>query len=314
MESGFPASGFRPASVHIFFKEQMALHFFWKTGRMKEAFLRTWKLIKAVFLAYAVFFTVTATIVLLWGFSMAIRPINEVKTLRNENPATTIVMRETKAGLKAAKKSSLLLHAFVPLDSIAEHLVHAVLAAEDDGFYQHPGIDLQAIARAIDYNAEKNYNARGASTITQQMAKNLFTGAEKSFRRKYRELLYAFLMERYLGKDRILELYCNYAQWGDSIFGGEAAARHYFGKPASQLTLLESARLAAVLAMPERLNPHYTKSSFLQKRLFVIAENMYRRGHIGAQGYMALTGRDYNTVHAVEEARDTTSDSNERAP
>ncbi len=251
-----------------------------------------WKVTKGFFLAYAVIFSVAATAALAWGAIVISKPILAVKKLQTSNPHETLYMRLQKKELRKENKSDSLAHDFVPLDSISEYLIHAVLAAEDDGFYMHPGIDLQAIARAIDYNDKKNRHAHGASTITQQMAKNLFAGGEKSFKRKYRELVYSLLMEFFLGKDRILELYLNYAQWGENIFGAGAAARHYYSRSPAELTFSQSTRLAAVLAMPEKLSPHYTQSSFLQKRLRVIANNLYLRGKIGDQGFTAIAGAD----------------------
>ena len=178
----------------------------------------------------------------------------------------------------------------MPLDSISKTLVAAVLAAEDDGFYTHPGISLDAIVEAMEYNRAANSLKRGASTISQQLAKNLFLSPEKSFERKIKEFGYTLLMEKYLGKDRILELYLNYAQWGKNVFGCEAAANVYYRKNSLNLTMTESARMAACLAMPTRITPHYTKSGFMAKRIAVIANNMYIRNKIDDAGYMALTG------------------------
>lgn len=181
---------------------------------------------------------------------------------------------------------------FFPLDSIPQTLIKAVLAAEDDGFYMHPGFDLVAILHAYEYNKSKNKFKRGASTITQQMAKNIFTGGEKSFSRKYNELAYTVLMEAILGKDRILELYLNYAQWGKNIFGCEAASHYYYKKSCKDLTITQCSRLAAVLAKPARLNPHSTKSILLQKRLKVIGNNLYYKKIIDDTTYVGLTGSD----------------------
>ena len=130
-----------------------------------------------------------------------------------------------------------------------------MIASEDDGFYTHPGIDLEAMIQAAAYNRSQGEVKRGGSTITQQVAKNLFLSKERSFERKIREVAYSILMERYLGKDRILELYLNYAQWGKNIFGCEAASMEYFKKSSANLTRNESAKLAAILAMPSKISP-----------------------------------------------------------
>jgi monofunctional biosynthetic peptidoglycan transglycosylase len=267
-----------------------------KAARPRALFVTSlrvaWLTIKGIFLAYAVVFSVACTVALAWGAVVVSKPILAVNKLKDVNPRTTLYMDMQRRQLRGDSLHDTLMHVFTPLDSIADHVIEAVLAAEDDGFYLHPGVDLQAIARAIEYNKRKNRHAHGASTITQQVAKNLFAGGERSFERKYAELLYSFLMEFLLGKDRILELYLNYAQWGTNIFGIEAAARHYFNRSAHDVTLDQATRLAAVLAMPERISPHYVESSFLQKRLRVIANNLYRRGSIGDEGFYGIAGGD----------------------
>ena len=249
-----------------------------------------WIIIKSVFLGYAVIFSIVATALLVGAFLFVSKPLNEVKHLKKNNPAETAFMAQYRTHLLEQGENDSLIHRFVPLDSIAPMLKKCVLAAEDDGFYTHPGFDLNAIIDAIDHNRSQNATIRGASTITQQMAKNLFLSAERTYERKFWEFGYTLLMERYLGKERILELYLNYAQWGKNIFGCEAASIHYFRKPSSRLTLNESARLAAVLAMPSRLSPHYTQSTFMARRISVIANNLHLRGSISPAQYKELTG------------------------
>ena len=250
--------------------------------------------IRTVFVMYAVLFTLAATYLIVRGyflFNEHVRaPYNEVKRLAEEHPEESAYMAQIRAELHRKGEPDTLMWRFVPLDSISRHLLNAALAAEDDGFYTHPGISLDAIAEAIDHNRMANTLRRGGSTITQQLAKNLFLTPEKSFERKMKELVYTLLMERYLGKDRILELYLNYAQWGKNIFGAEAAARAYYRKPAANLTLVESVRMASCLAMPNRITPHHTRSSFMTKRVAVIANNLYLRKKIDDAGFMALTG------------------------
>jgi monofunctional biosynthetic peptidoglycan transglycosylase len=243
---------------------------------------------------YAVLFTLAATFLLVKGYfyfnEKIMAPLNEVKLLKTQNPDESAYMSQYREELRLKGEADTLVWKFVPLDSISKTLIAAVLAAEDDGFYTHPGISLDAIVEAIEYNRAANSLKRGASTITQQLAKNLFLSPEKSFERKVKEFGYTLLMEKYLGKDRILELYLNYAQWGKNIFGCEAAANVYYRKSSLNLTLTESARMAACLAMPARITPHYTKSGFMAKRVAVIANNMYIRNKIDDAGYTALTG------------------------
>jgi monofunctional biosynthetic peptidoglycan transglycosylase len=220
-------------------------------------------------------------------------------------------MRMQKQRLRKNGKSDSLLHTFIELDSISPALIKAVLAAEDDGFFAHPGFDAAAIARAIEHNRRYNRHKRGASTITQQMAKNLFAGGEKTFKRKYEELAYAILMEWFLGKERILELYMNYAQWGENIFGCEAAAKHYYNKSSRHLSFAQAAHLAAVLAKPSRLSPHYTESSFMRKRLSVIANNLYLKKSIDTATWSALSTNDSSNTENREQIPQTISQGND---
>lgn len=251
-----------------------------------------WIIIKGIFLTYAVLFSLLGTALCVYIAISVTKPIMEVKKLRTENPSETLYMRKYKQEMQKTDSTDSIMHIFIPLDSISPILVRAVLAAEDDGFKIHPGFDIAAIIKAFEYNRSCNRLKHGASTITQQMAKNFFVGGEKKFNRKYIELVYSILMEKYLGKDRILELYLNYAQWGKNIFGCEAASQYYYNKSCKHLTINQAARLAAVLAKPEKLNPHYTKSVFIKKRLRVIGDNLYRRHIINDSMYIFLANTD----------------------
>jgi monofunctional glycosyltransferase len=247
-------------------------------------------LIKALFLTYAVVFSIAGTFAIIYGYIVVTRPIRDVRFLVDHNPGETLYMKECRAALRAQGKPDRLQQRFVRLDSIARTLQSSVIAAEDDGFYTHPGIDIEAILKAAEYNRDRNKIVRGASTITQQLAKNLFLDQDKNFMRKIKELGYTMLLEKYLSKDRILELYLNYAQWGDDIFGCEAASQQYYRKSSSHLTMSEASRLAATLAMPSRVSPLNTGSVFIQKRVEVIANNLYRRHLIDDSGYISVSG------------------------
>lgn len=179
---------------------------------------------------------------------------------------------------------------FVPIDSISPYLIDAVLAAEDDGFYTHPGFDLNAMLNAYEFNRSNNRIRRGASTITQQLAKNLFLNSDKNYSRKYKELGYTLLLEYFLGKERILELYLNYVQFGKNIFGCEVAAQKYYKKSSRNLSLREASQLAAILASPNKLNPFNNESHFMKQRMAVIANNMYLHKKVNAQTYSDITG------------------------
>ncbi len=245
--------------------------------------------ITGLLLTYSVFFSIAGTVLIYKGYRLALTPIKKVLVLKDSNPSESLFMSRYREQLSAQNLSDSLFQIFIPLDSISPHLKKAVIAAEDDGFYTHPGIDLEAIAQASEFNKSQGQFKRGASTLTQQVAKNFFLDGEKSFKRKAKELGFALLLEHYLGKDRILELYLNYAQWGKNIFGCEAASQHYFKKSASALTKNEAARLAAVLAMPSKLTPFH-KTNFMGKRLAVIANNLYMHKQIDEQDFFGLTG------------------------
>jgi monofunctional glycosyltransferase len=260
------------------------------TKYLTKLFYFVWLFIKTLFITYAVVFSIAGTALIIYGYVFVTKPIREVKYLIDHNPVQTEYMKQYRVSLLAQKKPDTLQQRFVPLDSISKSLQHAVIASEDDGFYTHPGFDIEAILAAVEYNRDKSRIVRGASTITQQLAKNLFCDHKKSFIRKFKEMAYTLLLEKHLGKDRILELYLNYAQWGDNIFGCEAASRQYYKKPCSKLSINEASRLAATLAMPSKLTPLNDKSAFIQKRVTVMANNLYRRHMLDDSEYTALSG------------------------
>jgi monofunctional glycosyltransferase len=249
-------------------------------------------IIFGITVTYAIVFSIVTTVALYVAYKNVVRPLKEVQNLVQHNPQETVFMKKYREDMKRLGRPAMVCQTFVPLDSISKNLkLAAVIAAEDDGFYTHPGIDIPSILNAYQYNKAHNRNLRGASTITQQVAKNLFLSKEKSFARKFRELGYTLLLENVLGKDRILELYLNYAQWGDSLFGCEAASQSYYKKPSSRLTLGEAMRMASTLASPERLTPLNAKSVFIQKRIEVIANNLYLKHIINDSAYLTICGK-----------------------
>lgn len=250
-------------------------------------------LLITILITYSILFSVGSTLLIYKGYKLVNSHLQEVITLKSTNPVQTEYMKNYRITLSEKGLADTLSQKFIPLDSISENLKMSVLAAEDDGFYIHPGIDLESILQAMKHNRSRGEIKRGGSTITQQLAKNLFLNKKRNFSRKLKELGYSLLMEHYLGKDRIFELYLNYAQWGTNIFGCEAAAQHYYNKSSKNLTKFEASRLAAILAMPSRLSPHNYKSSFMNKRLSVIANNLYLHKTIGDSDYFNITG----TVH-----------------
>jgi len=156
---------------------------------------------------------------------------------------------------KEKKKSYRVYQVWTPFSKISPYLVKAVLIAEDDKFWKHEGFDYEAIQKAIEKDLKAKKFRVGGSTITQQLARNLYLSPEKSIIRKISEAVITWRMEQTLSKRRILELYLNVVEWGNGIFGVEAASRHYYGKPSSELTPEEAARLASVLPNPRKYNP-----------------------------------------------------------
>jgi monofunctional biosynthetic peptidoglycan transglycosylase len=169
----------------------------------------------------------------------------------DESP-TSAFMDQRLAALREKNPKAMLRHRFVPYERISPDLKRAVVAAEDARFLDHEGFDWEAIAQAHTKNERRGRIVAGASTISQQLAKNLFLSGERSWFRKAQEALITWMIEATMSKRRILELYLNYAEWGEGIFGAEAAAQHHFGVPSSALGAEQSAYLAAILPSPRR--------------------------------------------------------------
>lgn len=205
---------------------------------------------------------------LLQGFFLA-----RIATLAVLDPASTTVQRSQLWQL--ARSGSLHWHqTWRPRSHIAPNLQRAVLASEDDGFVTHQGVDWQAIEQARRHNAQGS-SLRGGSTLSQQLTKNLLLSGERSLLRKGQELVLTLSLEHLLDKGRILELYLNHVEWGQGVFGAEAAARHYFGKSAAELSAWESARLAVMLPNPRRFERE-PQSPHLNRRTASILARMHR--------------------------------------
>ena len=179
---------------------------------------------------------------------------SEVRALATQNPARTRLMEQREEEAKAKGREARTLQRFVPLSAVSRHLIHAVISSEDQKFFGHEGVDWEAIQASIEKDVEKRRFVRGGSTITQQLAKNLYFGTAKTPVRKLRELVVTQWLEDDLTKVRIIALYLNLIEWGDGIYGCEAAARHWYGKPASALSETEAAGLAAMIPNPRRIN------------------------------------------------------------
>ncbi|NOZ53757.1 MAG: monofunctional biosynthetic peptidoglycan transglycosylase [Gammaproteobacteria bacterium] len=161
----------------------------------------------------------------------------------------------------------------ITLKSLPKHLVRAVIVAEDARFYQHKGLDQEALKKALEYNLSQRRIVYGASTISQQTIKNLFLSPSRNPLRKLHEIILTYLMEQNVGKQRILEIYLNSAEFGVGIYGVEAASQYYFRKSAKYLTPLESVELAASLPAPKNHNPE-TRTRFFIKKIAKIRRHL----------------------------------------
>lgn len=283
-----------------------------KTGKIAFFVLKLiYTTIKTILVVYAITVSIALTVAGYMVYKYVKKPVDEVRYYIKNNPKQTSMMKSYFERLKVDTSfhGTSLTQTFIPLDSISPYLVNSVLAAEDDGFYLHPGIDIESMLNAMERNRLQGEISHGGSTITQQLAKNLFLSTERTYDRKYAELLYALMLEHFLGKNRILELYLNYAQWGKDIFGCEAASQLYYKKSCQNLTRSEAARLAAVLSMPSKLTPHH-KTGYMGKRIAMIGQNLYLHKTINDSEYFSLTGslppsltKDSTATHEVKKEK-----------
>jgi monofunctional glycosyltransferase len=203
----------------------------------------------------------------------------DVRPLKAKNPQSTAMIDLRLRQAKAKGQKLDLRWTWTPWGGISEHLRHAVLTSEDDMFYQHKGIDWDAIQVALERDWKEKRLAYGGSTITQQVAKNLYLSPSRNPLRKVKEALITYRLEKELGKRRIFEIYLNIAEWGKGIFGAEAAARAYFGKSAADLNAEEAAALAAVLPNPRRWNPA-SDSKYVARNSRRIMQRMKESGFL----------------------------------
>jgi monofunctional biosynthetic peptidoglycan transglycosylase len=201
-----------------------------------------------------------------------------VSMLKKKNPKKTAMMEYREAEWKREGKRYRIDQRWVPFSAISPYLIKAVLIGEDDKFWKHEGFDYEAMEKAIEKDVKAKKFKLGGSTISQQLAKNLYLSPSKNPIRKLREAIITWRLERALSKKRILELYLNVAEWGGGgIFGIEAASLRYYGKPASALNPEEAARLAAVLPNPRKYSP-LGDQRYVVKRANLIYSIMVRRG------------------------------------
>ena len=192
---------------------------------------------------------------------------------KDHNPSSTAFMEASLERLRERKPDAVLRHQWVHYDKVSPHLKRAIVAAEDAKFAEHEGFDWEAIEKALEKNRRKGKVVAGGSTISQQLAKNLFLSGDRSPWRKGQEALITVMIEKVMDKRRILEIYLNVIEWGDGVFGAEAAARHYYGTNAAALEAEQSARLAAMVPNP-RFYDRRRNTNWLQKKTNLILARM----------------------------------------
>jgi monofunctional biosynthetic peptidoglycan transglycosylase len=214
-------------------------------------------------------------------------PRSAVRAQARTNPGITAVMRQREEEARRAGRPVRRVQVWVPISGISRHLIHAVIASEDQKFFGHEGVDWEAIKQSVEVDRARGRFVRGGSTITQQLAKNLFFTTRKSVIRKLRELVVARWLEEELGKKRILELYLNVIEWGDGLYGCEAAARRYYAKSSASLDAVEAAGLAGMIPNPRRITPIVDPRRFAraQRRvLWLMAQAGYVRQDMAGLG------------------------------
>jgi monofunctional biosynthetic peptidoglycan transglycosylase len=203
----------------------------------------------------------------------------DVTELKNAPPKTTAFMEQRKKQLRADGKPDELKWRWVPYGRISPYLRRGVLVAEDNSFYEHEGVDTKGLKEALERNLKRRKLTHGGSTITQQLAKNLYLSPSRNPLRKLREYFIARSLEKHLTKKRILEIYLNVVEMGETVYGAEAASRHYFGKSAAGLSAREAALLAGCLPNPRVMNPG-NPNKRLRARQRMILSRMRRWGYM----------------------------------
>src|SRR5918994_5986 len=203
-----------------------------------------------------------------------------VSLLKNRNPQTSALMKLRDQENKAKKLRVSRQQIWVPYGRISDHLKKAVLLSEDASFFSHGGVDIGELKEAFKRDLETFSFKRGGSTITMQLAKNLYLNPAKNPLRKIKEIIIAWQLEQALSKTRIFEIYLNIVEWGRNIYGAEAGSRHYFGKSAANLDSLEAATLAALLPSPRNSG----ENSLLYRRNLILSR-LASVGYLSAEEY-----------------------------
>ncbi|MBV7537361.1 monofunctional biosynthetic peptidoglycan transglycosylase [Duganella sp. sic0402] len=189
------------------------------------------------------------------------------------NPSMTSFMRQQQAAIQEKNPKANIQQMWVPYKRISSNLKRAIIASEDANFSEHEGVDWEAMQKAYEKNNKKKKVVSGGSTITQQLAKNLFLSGSRSYLRKGQELIITYMLETLMDKERIFEIYLNVVEFGTGTFGAEAAARHYYGVSAANLSAMQAAKLAVMLPNPRYFDKH-RDSNYLARRTGVILRRM----------------------------------------
>ena len=218
---------------------------------------------------------------------------------RNRPPKTAFMKYREKVWQEKGIKRKIT-NIWVPLSKVSPYVMKAVIIAEDDKFWSHEGFDFEAMQKALKKDIEKKKFKAGGSTISQQLAKNLYLCPTKKPVRKIKEAILTWRMERQLSKRRIMELYLNVAEWGDGIFGIEAAARKHYGKSAAALTASEAAVLAVIIPNPRRYKPDGT-SRYVENQSERIYQIMVRRGIVIPEYDDVISEKDEKNQEITEQ-------------
>ncbi|MDB5051497.1 MAG: mtgA [Fibrobacteres bacterium] len=236
----------------------------------------------------------------------------DIRQLLHENPKSTAFIDSERTRLTDSLRTAgtwpppdtLIRWSWVPLDSIPKVIQEVTLIAEDAKFFEHQGFDLEQIEYALVANHQAGKKARGASTITQQVAKNLYLSKDKEMSRKLREAVITLVMEHYIPKERILEVYLNVAQFDDGVFGIREASRHWLKKELKDLTQDEAVNLVCLLPSPTKWNPKKPNNAFLQHKRLVMRNYAMYKGLKMATDSTAANWQDSVYSHLAEQLSD----------
>ncbi|GGY72274.1 monofunctional biosynthetic peptidoglycan transglycosylase [Pseudoduganella plicata] len=191
----------------------------------------------------------------------------------DHNPTMTAFMRQQQSAMREKDPNATIRQQWVPYERISKNLKRAIIASEDANFSEHDGVDWDALEKAFERNDKRGRITHGGSTITQQLAKNLFLSGSRSYVRKGQELIITYMLEALMDKQRIFEIYLNVVEFGRGIYGAEAAARYYYRIPAARLGAAQAAKLAVMLPNPRYYDAH-RNTSYLKRRTGIILQRM----------------------------------------